>query len=218
MPRTRVPLLQATRATPGTLPLFLELARTLKDCASVLDLGCGNNSPLTTLRTQRLVGFEGFEPALAEAKARATHDDWVLGDVRKLGELLGERRFDACVALDLIEHLPKEDGWRLLDAMERVATRKVIVFTPNGFLPQRGHNDLQEHLSGWVPAELRNRGYRVIGFYGHKTLRGEYHRLKKRPKIFWGVVSLLSQLYVRHRPDQAAALYCVKDQRISLPA
>ena len=119
---------------------------------------------------------------------------------------------DACVALDLIEHLPKDDGWQLLDDLEHCATQRVVIFTPNGFLPQHGHDDLQEHLSGWTPDEMRRRGYNVLGFYGHKALRGEYHRLKGRPKVFWAVVSLLSQtLVARHRPEKAAAIYCVKD-------
>jgi len=212
MARKRTSMFAAAKAVPGVWPLLSELRHTLQPCRSVLDVGCGNLSPLRALTVETLVGVEGFEPALQEAKAHATHDEFLLGDVRRLGALLEERRFDGCVALDLIEHLPKESGWQLLDDLEQVATRKVVIFTPNGFLPQAGHGDLQEHLSGWTPEEMRNRGYDVIGFYGHKSLRGEYHRLKGRPKIFWAVVSLLSQaLITRRRPEKAAAIYCVKN-------
>jgi hypothetical protein len=212
MARKPISMFAAAKTVPGVWPLLRELRRTLRNCRSVLDVGCGNLSPLRTLRVETLVGVEGFEPARQEAQTNATHDEILLGDVRQVRSLLGERRFDACVALDLIEHLPKESGWKLLSDLEHLATRRVVIFTPNGFLPQRGHGDLQEHLSGWTPEELRGRGYQVIGFYGLKTLRGEYHRLKGRPKVFWAVVSLLSQaLIARHQPEKAAALYCVKD-------
>jgi SAM-dependent methyltransferase len=205
-------MLEAVRLVPGVWPLLRELRRTLVGCESVLDVGCGNLSPLRTLGVERLVGLEGFEPALKEAERNRTHDEVVLGDVREVGAVFGGRRFDACVALDLIEHLPKESGWKLLDDLEGLARKRVVIFTPNGFLPQRGQGDLQEHLSGWTAEEMRGRGYRVIGFYGHKALRGEYHRLKGRPKVFWAVVSTLSQVLVaRRRPEKAAAIYCVKD-------
>ena len=211
MARQPISTFAAAKAVPGVWPLLRELRRTLRSCRSVLDVGCGSLSPLRTLPVEMLVGVEGFKPALEEARAHATHDELLLGDVRNLRPLLGERRFDACVALDLIEHLPKEDGWQLLDDLEHLATQRVVIFTPNGFLPQTGHGDLQEHLSGWTPREMRRRGYHVIGFYGHRSLRGEYHRLRGRPKIFWAAVSLVSQaLIARHRPEKAAAIYCVK--------
>jgi hypothetical protein len=211
MARRSYTLQETARGVPGVLPLLFELRRTLRGCRTVLDLGCGPASPLRALRVETLVGLEGFEPSLRQAQAAQTHDEWVFGDVRDLGRLLAGRRFDGVVALDLIEHLPKDDGWRLLEAMETLAARKAVVFTPNGFLPQQGHGDLQEHLSGWSPTDLRSRGYEVIGFYGHKALRGGHHRLKHRPKVFWALVSQLSQsFYARQHPEQAAAIYAVK--------
>jgi len=92
------------------------------------------------------------------------------------------------MALDVIEHLAKEDGLRLMRAMEKISRRKVIFFTPSGFLPQchLEKNDLQEHLSGWEVAEMKQHGYQVIGMLGPKALRGEFHNLKWRPKFFLG--------------------------------
>lgn len=212
MARSTISTFAAARAVPGVWPLLRELQHTLRDCRSVLDVGCGTASPLRSLRVETLVGLEGFEPAWKEAREKQTHDEVVLGDVRRLRTVFGDRRFDACVALDLIEHLPKDDGWRLLDDMEHLARRRVVVFTPSGFLPQQGHGDLQEHLSGWTADDLRSRGYRVIGFCGHRALRGGHHQLKHRPKIFWALVSWLSQaLLARHHPEKAAAIYCIKD-------
>jgi 2-polyprenyl-3-methyl-5-hydroxy-6-metoxy-1,4-benzoquinol methylase len=160
-----------------------------------------------------LVGLDGYAPALEEARQARTHDSYQLGDVRKVAEILAGRRFDACVSLDVIEHLPKADGWQMLDQMEKLATRRVIIFTPNGFIPQHSKDgDLQEHLSGWTSDELRRRGYIVTGMYGPKSLRGEHHEIRLRPKAFWLVMSFVGHyLSTRRHPESAAAIFCVKD-------
>jgi hypothetical protein len=109
--------------------------------------------------------------------------------------------------------LPKEDGLKLMRDMETIAKRKVVFFTPNGFLPQRqAHDsDLQAHFSGWEAEEMKRHGYDVIGMLGPKSLRGEYHLLTRRPKILWGMASILSQiLWVQRHPEKAAAILCIK--------
>jgi hypothetical protein len=103
----------------------------------------------------------------------------------------------------------------MLKAMERIAKRKSVILTPNGFLPQghTDHADLQEHQSGWEPDDLTELGYKVAGVLGPKGLRGEYHKLKREPEWLWGSISLLGQvLYTRWVPSAAAAILCVKDK------
>jgi len=160
----------------------------------------------------QITGLDGYPPALEEARRAGTHDDYVSGNVVELGKRFKPGQFDACIALDVIEHLPKETGWQMLAEMERIARRKVIILTPNGFLPQKSHDgDLQEHLSGWTAPELRSKGYEVVGMYGVKSLRGEYHRIKNQPRIFWLGVSLLSHwFHTRSRPEKSAAILCSK--------
>ena len=213
--RSRVSPWTLLVSSPSLLMLLGELRSTLRGSQTVLDVGCGNGSPLRFLPKVHLVGLEGYAPAVEEARRARTHDEYFAGDVKQLGDLFPSRRFDACIALDVIEHLQKEDGWRMLADMERLATRRVIVFTPNGFIPQRRQQgDLQEHLSGWTAEEMRQRGYRVLGMYGLKSLRGEYHRVKYQPRVFWVLVSMLTHyFYTRTRPEKAAAIYCVKDLR-----
>jgi hypothetical protein len=98
--------------------------------------------------------------------------------------------------------------------MERIAVKRVVLFTPNGFLPQdhRVPGDLQAHLSGWGPAEMSGYGYRVFGLLGPKSLRGAHHVLIRRPAVSWGLVSLLGHfLWTRRHPGTAAAILCVKN-------
>jgi SAM-dependent methyltransferase len=199
-------------SNPGMAALLWELRRTLAGCHTVLDVGCGEASPLRYLPTLHLTGLDGYAPSLERARAQKTHDAFQAGDVRKVGELLAGKKFDAVVALDVIEHLTKEDGQRMLAGMERLATRRVVIFTPNGFVPQRSQNgDLQEHLSGWEPAEMRQAGYEVLGMHGPKRMRGEYARLRHRPRAVAGLVSLAAHfLLTRLHPEKAFSIYCIK--------
>ena len=115
--------------------------------------------------------------------------------------------------LDIIEHFKKDRGYELVAKAERIAKKKVIIVTPNGFLPQQSKNgDLQEHLSGWNCEDMEKLGYSVAGLLGLKHLRGEYHNLRYQPKIFWGIVSELTQhFYARRHPKKACSLFCVKN-------
>ena len=198
---------------PAQILVKLALLKALLGCGSVLDVGCGAAPNLRQLGVSHCVGIEGYRPAFEEAQRRKTQDEIVHGDVRELTRHFRPGQFDACIALDVIEHLTKPDGMKLMQAMEVIAAKKVVLFTPSGFLLQRHatNDDLQEHLSGWEAAEMKRFGYDVVGLLGPKSLRGEYHALKKRPAIFWWMVSLLGHYFsTKYRPENAAAILCVK--------
>jgi SAM-dependent methyltransferase len=197
---------------PNAISCRLALRQALLGCDSVLDVGCGVSAILRQLDVTRTTGFEGYQPDFEEARRRNTHDELVQGDARNLTSYFQPKQFDACIALDVIEHFTKADGLKLMQDMEKLARKKVIFFTPQGFLPQRhaANDDLQAHLSGWEPVEMSRCGYEVIGQLGPKSLRGEGHVLK-RPAIFWGIVSWFCQLaWIRRHPEKAAAIFCVK--------
>jgi hypothetical protein len=198
---------------PAQIIVRLALRKALADCDRVLDVGCGCSMTMRQIGVPHPVGIEGYQPTFEEAKRLNTHDELVLGNVTDLSRHFQPRQFDGCVAVDVIEHLNKADGLQLMKNMESLARKKVVLFTPSGFLPQ-GHTDqgdLQVHLSGWEPEEMKKHGYEVIGLLGPKSLRGDHHVLKRRPKIFWGVISLLGHwFWTRRHPDKAAAILCVK--------
>jgi hypothetical protein len=203
---------------PFEEPLARELEReVVGSCASLLDIGCGQNSPIRRFahRLERTVGVDQFEGYLARSQGAAIHSEYRQGDALEVDSMFGPRSFDCVVALDLIEHLEKPQGFRLLEAMERVARRKVIVFTPNGFLPQGEYdgNPWQAHRSGWDAPEMRARGYRVRGLYGWKPLRGELGAPRWKPHRLWGTLALWTQPLVERYPEHAFELFCVKDVR-----
>ena len=198
---------------PGQILVKLALRKALLGCKTVLDIGCGAAPTLRQLGVSYCVGLEGYRPEFEAAQRLKTQDEIICGDLRNLTHYFQPGQFDACIALDVIEHLPKEDGLKLMRNMELIAKRKVVFFTPNGFLPQKqaADSDLQAHFSGWEAEEMKGHGYDVVGMLGPKSLRGEYHALKRRPKFYWGMVSTLDQLFRIHRqPEKAAAILCIK--------
>ena len=202
------------RFDPNSALCGRALRNSLSGCDSVLDIGCGASGRLRRLGIRNTTGFEGYKPDYEKAKLLKTHDHLVHGDARELSNIFKPGQFDACVAVDVIEHFTKEDGLKLMQDMERIARKKVVFFTPKGFMSQMhvtAEDDLQMHLSGWEPAEMRGYGYEVIGQLGPQSLRGEGHNLKRRPAVFWSLVSLLGQITWAHsHPDQAAAILCIK--------
>lgn len=198
---------------PAQILVKLMLRSALDHCETVLDIGCGTSPVMRELGVNRTVGVEGYPPFIEEARKKNLQDELIDCDVRDISKHFQIHQFDACIALDLIEHLTKEDGLKLIQSMEKIARKRVVFFTPSGFLPQKHavNDDLQAHLSGWEAKEMKNLGYEVIGLLGPKKLRGEYHKIIKRPILFWGLLSMIMQFsYSKSHPESAAAIMCIK--------
>jgi hypothetical protein len=198
-----------------------ELEREVVGCTTLLDVGCGKDSPIKhfSSRLTRTVGVDVFAPALEQSRGAQIHSEYHQMNVLDIGTAFGEGSFDCVLASDLVEHLDKTDGLRLLDMMERIARKKVIVFTPRGFLTQHEyeHNPWQEHRSGWEVDEMRARGYRVIGINGLKRiwdigwLWKDRSRAALPVRIIRKALVDVTQLFVRSRPEHAFQMLCVKD-------
>jgi len=195
------------------------LKKECEGCETILDVGCGANSPIQYFsRTIKYsVGIDGFAPSIEKSQGAGIHNEYVHMNVMGLSGRFPENSFDYVVALDLFEHLEKNDGYRLICMMEKIARKKVVIFTPNGFQKQGEFecNPHQVHLSGWEVDEMRRLGYRVIGINGWKPLRGEFAHIKIWPPYFWSRISLLTQLFTANHPKCAFALLCVKEKRAS---
>ncbi|MCX6776433.1 MAG: class I SAM-dependent methyltransferase [Candidatus Micrarchaeota archaeon] len=196
------------------------LRRELEGCKSFLELGCGMNSPVRFFSKEfKSAGVDIYKPYLEESRRRGIHDEYFLMDIRKLK--FTPKSYDAVLALDLIEHFTKKEGEKLLKEMERIARKRVIVYTPNGFLKQADldGNKFQIHKSGWTVSEMKKRGYRVIGVNGAKFLQGRGRiahlrgvgALNQYVYFLWWMFSDITQLFTYHFPDHAFQLICVKE-------
>ena len=191
-----------------------DLDRLLKNSSTVLDLACGKYSPLKNCKKSfHSVGVDIFEPYLIESKKQGIHDEYIISDVMDISEKIDPKSFDSVIALDLIEHLSKPNGIRLIEIMESIAIKNLIIFTPNGFLRQEAFdsNPWQEHISGWDIEEMENLGFDVFGHGGLKNLRGMRSEIKYAPQFFWSRISYLSQRFKFQKAKSSYQLLCVKE-------
>ena len=186
------------------------LKKELSGCNTVLDLGCGYNSLIQYCNVPFSVGVELFEPYLEESKKKAIHTGYIKADIREIE--FKPKSFDAAIAIEVLEHLTKQEGYELLRKMTRWAKKKVIIQTPNSYLWQDGYdsNPLQEHKSGWNSVELKNLDFKVSGMNGWKRLRGYKASMKYSPPFLWARISDLTQKITYHYPKLAFQLFAVK--------
>jgi hypothetical protein len=192
-----------------------------KECRTAIDLGCGYRSILSAYRPLlKTTGVEIFEESLEKAKKMQQHDHYIHSgildlDIEKAITLNGGK-FDLVTAVEVIEHMPKKDGYKLLEICEQLTQKYILITTPNGFLeqgPEYG-NEYQRHLSGWFPHDFEGLGYKVYGWVGMKSMTGYAGRLKSNSLFYRGVNSILSSLLnINERPQFAFSLIAIKDVR-----
>ena len=191
-----------------------ELETLVCDSETLLDVGCGENSPIKYFnkRLNYSVGVDGFQKSIDLCKKEKIHDEYHCINILNIKDNFNNNSFDCVIALDVIEHLEKDLGFELINQMESISSNKVIIFTPNGFLPQAEHSDniYQKHLSGWTVDEMHDLGYSVIGINGWKPLLGEMSIPNFKPHKLWTFISRLTQPFVRNNPKHAFQILCIK--------
>lgn len=189
------------------------LGKELDNCQTVLDVGCGHSSLIGMIRKKfSSEGIDIYRKNIIESRKKKLHDKYTLGDIKKLSKLYKKKSFDACVAIDVIEHFDKKDAVKLIKDMESIAIKKVVILTPNGFYEQHDYdgNPHQVHKSGWRKKNLEELGYKVYGLRGIKFLRDDHAGIKYKPWIFWGALSFVSEIVFFVFPSLSFDLYAVK--------
>ncbi|RJO62661.1 MAG: class I SAM-dependent methyltransferase [Dehalococcoidia bacterium] len=137
-----------------------------KKARTILDIGCNDGITMLFLNRRkryRATGVDISAEAVRVASARKTHDAYITGNVLDLP--FNEHSYDLVLSMQMLEHLDKEDGYALIDKMEKTARRQVIITTPVGFHELLDHPGTggADHKSGWSVDEFHKRGYTVKG-------------------------------------------------------
>lgn len=196
------------------------LERDLADCESILELGCG--PPLGFLQTispllqiglgMKTDAFDIWQPYIEKHKKDGNFRKCWQADILQIN--LSAKAYDAVVIFDVLEHLPKEkvEQMDLFAMMEKCARKKVIVFTPNGFIEndEVDNDPWQKHLSAWEPEDYLKRGYKVVGTTGLRYLFGKASLPKYRPHSVCAIIGMVTMALVYHKPNFAWHSYAVK--------
>lgn len=145
------------------LTSHLETEIGIKD--TVLDLGCGLMEPYKDSKIKEVIGVDVFKPYLDVIKKdyKVFHADLVWDMLYFV-----DKSFDVVCALDVIEHIEKKASLELINHMERIARKKVVIFTPskwddnklkNGLDAWGYSNKRQEHKCLYTKEELEGLGY-----------------------------------------------------------
>ena len=152
---------------------------------SILDVGCGKGVPMRFINRRSqfyTVGVDIFEPYLRECKRQGIHNEYILANVGKLP--FQRKSFDIVLCMEVLEHLEKEEGGKLLQAVEEIARNQVIITTPVGTYKQDAYdsNPYQEHKFIWNPAEMKALGYKVQRL-GLCHMSGEDELMARLPRV-----------------------------------
>lgn len=137
------------------------------EIVSVLDVACGLSFKSKYIPAQIRVGVDIHEEYFKHIEIDVPYVV-VKYDVRKLDEIFIPKSFDIVIALDIVEHLEKEESLKMMAYCEQIARKAVIIETPEGYVPQnmdiQGHgaDEWQTHRCGWEVEEFENMGYKVV--------------------------------------------------------
>lgn len=132
----------------------------------ILDLGCGKGIYGYLIRATKnceestLIGVEG-NSTLVNFLHKFNIYDRVLKSI--LPEIRYKGKADYILCSEVIEHLPKNDGVELLNKIDKICRKMVIITTPNVMFQPAGIDRLDKHLTLWSKEEFQSRGYKVYG-------------------------------------------------------
>jgi 2-polyprenyl-3-methyl-5-hydroxy-6-metoxy-1,4-benzoquinol methylase len=199
------------------------LQKELSNCQTVLDLGCGPSSPIKNIKNIKYsVGVEKFKPYLLLSKKQKIHNKYIQQDILTIN--FPKKSFDAVLLTEVLEHLSKKDGKKLIKKCQKWAIKKIIISTPNGYFPmgQIDKNKYQEHLSGWTINELQSMGFICRGVSGLKffytsnnrvdsLIKNQYYQnIRFKPKKIFYFINGIFQIFNYYFPKLTFGIFAVK--------
>ena len=132
---------------------------------SVLDLGCGIGLPLRGVPCQRLVGVDAFD------YSKDYCGEFINQELPNLTQF-SNKSFDVVLCVDCIEHLSKENGLILMREIERIAKKRILIYTPIVWDTNEVHvndstcwaygNPFNLHKSHWKHEDFSSNNYTMI--------------------------------------------------------
>lgn len=85
------------------------------------------------------------------------------GNALDLSAFLPQKLFDLVTCFDMIEHIKKDDGFKLIAHLEGLCKGRLVFFTPLGEMSiGEDKRQYHTHLCGWKPEEFVSLGYSCL--------------------------------------------------------
>lgn len=199
------------------------LKSTIGNAKTVLDLGCGDGTLMELLakgERWQITGVDIYGKDIETARKRNFYKKLIRGDLLKtIKNNRLNSKYDVIFFSQAIEHVSRNQGERILDEIERLAKKRIIVGTPRGFMEQPHEflddNPYQVHKSGWSIEDFTSREYRVygVGFLPIWSHNGLGRNANAFTMFIANIISYLMSPIVYYFPTLAAGVIAVKDKK-----
>ncbi len=193
-----------------------------EDCKTHLDLGSNDGRTLRGLDKTTLTAVELFAPSV-----EVMHKNGLTAYCRDIRDFVTDaishmQHWDRVTAFDVIEHIPRADGEKLLDQLEHIALKEIVIFMPietpeleatekwqqyrEDGLNQHpdAQRELHDHKSRWSPADFGKRGYITLMLPNfHYEGFGAFFAAKYRDANDQAAVLARVQEYARQQTPKA---------------
>ena len=119
--------------------LDIRLKQSIKNCDSLIDIGCGIN-PTDIVQPKNihilLEPFEQYAKVLKKRTEKYTKSLIIREDALEFLGKLADNSIDSIVLFDVIEHIEYEIGLKVIEECKRVVKKQIIISTPLGFHEQ----------------------------------------------------------------------------------
>jgi hypothetical protein len=149
-------------------------------------IGVGESLQACPEQPLRIDAVEGFKPNVSSIYP-AVFNKTYIGDARQLLPTLG--RYDIIVCSHMIEHMTKEDGWKLIEDMLARSSKALILGLPLNE-PLRGAlrgNEFEAHQSVWQKEDFKGRKAFVKTFPFEGAVKLAVVVFPKTPEAEWVV-------------------------------
>lgn len=198
----------------GTSPLFyqpfISYFTPIVISGTIADLGCGKGVNGFLIRISRylqgakIIGVEINEDYISFCNKYNIYDEIIKKSLPNLS--FKTKSVELILCTEVIEHLNRKDGLKLLDEIDRVCKGRAIITTPNIFFKTMPGDPDDKHLSLWTIADFKSRGYKVYGIGLKMPLLWGDRFLKIKQALYY-FFTPISYLF----PAISGSLIAVKD-------
>ena len=190
---------------------------------TILDLGCGDGTLMQFIsngKNWQITGIDIYQKDIETARKRNTYYKLIRGDLLKTIKNNLKSRYDVVFFSQVIEHVTRNQGEKILDEIEKLAKKRIVVGTPRGFMEQPHEfldgNPYQVHKSGWSIEDFTSRGYRVygVGFFPIWSHSGFGRDAGAFTMVIANAISYLMSPIVYYFPTLAAGVVAIKDKKV----